>query len=159
MQPGFVRLRPPTNAFFPCCPGGWGWSPPCLGKEVCTAVPAQWQHIPTAGFLAVGCKPPWEAAVQLWGSCVWLLERLRYIFPGIKGDISVKLGNLGGDSYETSQAVYSEQGLRHGNGEQGTCYFSFNSNLAVKPIAKFEYKSHVWVPCCHCLPVTDSKAN
>lgn len=31
-----------------------------------------------------------EAAVQLWGSCAWLLERLRYTFSGIKGAIDVK---------------------------------------------------------------------
>lgn len=58
------RLRHPTNAFFPWCPGslswdvsGTGWSPPCLGQEMCTAAPAQLQHVSTAQFLAVGFQP------------------------------------------------------------------------------------------------------
>lgn len=65
VQPQFMRLRPPTNTFFPCHPGSlsWDmsqreWSPPCLGKEMCTAVPAQLQHVSTTLFLAVGCASP-----------------------------------------------------------------------------------------------------
>lgn len=39
--------------------------------------------------------------------------------------------------------MYSEQGLRQGNGDQGTCYFSINCSLAVKPTVKIKRKSHI----------------
>lgn len=58
-----------------------------------------------------------------------------------------------------SQAMYSEQGLSHGYLDQGPCQFSINSNLAVKPSVKVKHKSDIQIPCCHCLPVTDSSAN
>lgn len=50
-----------------------------------TAAARAYNSIPGSGLQA-----SLRSSCPALGGCVWLLERLRYIFPGIKGAINVK---------------------------------------------------------------------